>query len=120
MFNKQSQRSGFTLPEVLVTIAIVAVLAAAVVPTVTQQLSKGDDSSVTSGLTGLRTSVTEFVADTRKFPGALDDIFTRPLATADDAFGADYGTQANVRWNGPYSEGTPSAAGIDFGIMLLM
>ena len=42
MSRKRTRRGGFTLPEVLVTVAIVAILAAVVVPTVTNQIGKGD------------------------------------------------------------------------------
>ncbi len=42
---KKNVRRGFTLPEILVTVTVVAVLAAVVVPAVTQYVSKGDVAS---------------------------------------------------------------------------
>ena len=115
MFKQRSRRSGFTLPEVLVTVAIVAVLAAMVVPAVTQQIGKGDDSNLTAGVQSVRTAVTSFVADTRKFPGNMEDLFVRPADTDNDAFGSDYGAQAVSRWNGPYHVGTFSAGATELG-----
>ena len=41
---KTRVRRGFTLPEVLVTVTVVAVLAAVVVPAVTQYVSRGQSA----------------------------------------------------------------------------
>src|SRR5919109_3867613 len=81
MFKNRSSRAGFTLPEVLVTVAIVAVLAAIVVPTVTNQISKGDDTNLVTNIADIRTSITAFVSDARKYPSRLQDMVTVPLAT---------------------------------------
>lgn len=105
------RRAGFTLPEVLVTVAIVAILAAVVVPTVTNQISKGDDSNLTSNVASLRTGVTAFVSDVRKFPSRLQHLLNQPLATDDDIAGGDYGALAIGRWRGPYQTGSLKAAG---------
>ena len=86
----RTRRAGFTLPEVLVTVAIVAILAAVVVPTVTNQISKGDDSNLTSNVASLRTGVTAFVADVRKFPSRLQHRLIQPITTDDDITGGDY------------------------------
>lgn len=110
MFRNRSRRAGFTLPEVLVTVAIVAILAAVVVPTVTNQISKGDDANLTSNVASLRTGITAFVSDVRKFPGRLQHLLTQPVATDDDITGGDYGTLAVSRWRGPYQTGSLQAA----------
>ena len=110
MFRNRASRAGFTLPEVLVTVAIVAILAAVVVPTVTNQISKGDDSNLTSNVASLRTGITAFVSDVRKFPSRLQHLLTQPIATDDDITGGDYGALGVSRWRGPYQTGSLQAA----------
>lgn len=97
--------SGFTLPEVLVTVAIVAVLAAVVVPTVTSQISKGDEASFQTGTTNIRTGITAFVSDTRRWPGRVSDLYNAPVAADLDLFAVAYGAATVGRWRGPYVSG---------------
>jgi prepilin-type N-terminal cleavage/methylation domain-containing protein len=110
MFKQRSRRGGFTLPEVLVTVAIVAVLAAIVVPTVTNQIGKGDDTNMQTNVTSLRTGITAFVSDVRKFPSRMQHLQVKPGNTDDDIEGTDYGAGATSRWNGPYLSGSLKAA----------
>jgi prepilin-type N-terminal cleavage/methylation domain-containing protein len=107
MFNRS--RRGFTLPEVLVTVAIVAVLAAVIVPTVTNQLSKGDDTNLPTNVASLRSAITAFVTDTRKFPSRIQHLQVAPQTTDLDVEGNAYGTAAN-KWKGPYLAGGLKAA----------
>lgn len=102
---RRAKQSGFTLPEVLVTVAIVAVLAAVVVPTVTSQIGKGDEASFQTGTTNLRTGITAFVSDTRKWPGRVSDLYNAPVAADLDLFAVAYGAPAVARWKGPYVSG---------------
>jgi len=110
MLRHRTRRTGFTLPEVLVTVAIVAILAAIVVPTVTNQIGKGDDSNLATNVSSLRTGITAFVSDVRKFPSRLQHLLTLPISTDDDITGGDYGTAAVNRWRGPYQTGSLQAA----------
>src|SRR5437764_10627601 len=105
---KSFNRRGFTLPEVLVTVTIVAVLAAVMVPAVLNQVGKGDIPSVAQDLGAIRTAITTFAADTRRFPGHLTDLTgTTLLTTAKDFSGVAYGTDA-ANYHGPY---LPTVAG---------
>lgn len=106
---RRTKPSGFTLPEVLVTVAIVAVLAAIVVPTVTSQISKGDEANFQTGTTNIRTGITAFVSDTRRWPGRVSDLYNAPIATDLDLFGVAYGAQTVGRWKGPYVSGAMQA-----------
>lgn len=72
--SKTVRRRGFTLPEILVTVTVVAVLAAVVVPAVTQFAGKGDGPSTTSDLGALRTGVTSYVSVNRSYPSFLSDL----------------------------------------------
>jgi prepilin-type N-terminal cleavage/methylation domain-containing protein len=110
MLKKRSSRAGFTLAEVLVTVAIVAILAAVVVPAVTNQISKGDEANIASTVGSVRTGITAFVTDTRKFPGRVSDLFNAIAGTDDDVTAVDYGTPAAGRWKGPYMSGSLAAA----------
>jgi prepilin-type N-terminal cleavage/methylation domain-containing protein len=129
---RNRRRTGFTLPEVLVTVAIVAILAAVVVPAVTQQLGKADAPSFNASVAGLRTAVTSFVSDVRRFPGKVDDLQTQPTAATDfdlsgDGAGTGAGTYAPLgtaftaavvaRWRGPYesSSGSTGVVGVGYG-----
>lgn len=100
------RRAGFTLPEVLVTVAIVAILAAVVVPTVTNQIGKGDDANIQSNVASLRTGITAYVSDVRRFPSRLQHLLVQPLDTAKDITGGDYGALPVSRWRGPYQTGS--------------
>ena len=74
MDKKKIRRRGFTLPEVLVTVTVVAVLAAVVVPAVTQFASKGDAPATMEDLNAMRTAVTSYVVANRTYPATLSDL----------------------------------------------
>jgi len=98
------RRTGFTLAEVLVTIAIIAIIAAAVVPAVTSQIAKGDETTVVSAVTTMQTSITTFVTDVRSFPSRLSQLTIIPVAGGDTALnGTAYSAAQIARWKGPYS-----------------
>ena len=116
--NTSKRRSGFTLPEILVTVTIVAVLAAVVVPAVVQQVNKADQPSAVSDITGLRTGVNGFATDTRHFPRRLSQLTSSTLASTDsDIVGGVFGNDAS-RFHGPYlaasGKGHVSPSGIVF------
>lgn len=109
---KSSRRRGFTLPEVLVTVTIVAVLAAVMVPAVINQVAKGDLPAVSQDVAALRTSVTTFAADTRGFPQRLSQLGKASLALTDTAItGSPFGAEAVAGYKGPYASITAGHAG---------
>jgi type IV pilus assembly protein PilE len=101
---RKSKRSvrGFTLAEVLVTVAIIAVIAAVVVPAVTGQMDKGDLGRVSNDIANLRTGVEQFVSDVRKYPGTIGQL-SRAITTTDkDILSSSYTSGYTSRWKGPY------------------
>ena len=99
-----SNRAGFTLPEVLVTVAIVSVLAAIVVPTVTSQIARGDETKFQTTITNIRTGITAFTSDTRRYPRRISHLFN-PITGQNDLSGTAFGATVAGRWRGPYVSG---------------
>ena len=99
---RRQARRGFTLPEVLVTLAIVATLAAVLLPALNNQLSKGDAGRLTSDLVAVQTAVGAFTSDVRRYPLDLTDLKTKPASGDLDILGAAYGATLVNRWRGPY------------------
>ena len=100
-------RPGFTLAELLVTVTIIAVLAAVVVPSIGGTLFKGDVGRSTSDLTNMRGGMEQFLADVRKYPGRPIHLTTKIIANSstsdfDRADSLAYSTNAVTRWKGPY------------------
>ena len=101
--NQRTRRRGFTLPEVLVTIALLSLLAAVVIPSVVGQITSGETSKVEQNLLAIRSGVEQFASDVHRYPRDVGQLL-RPLVTADsDVFSiTPYPTPLSSRWRGPY------------------
>ena len=99
---KRRTRTGFTLPEVLVTIAIVATLAAVLLPALNSQLTKGEASRASNDLLAVQTAVNTFVSDVRRYPASLSHL-TLPVTVGQaDINGNLYPAPLVAKWKGPY------------------
>lgn len=104
-----SRRRGLTLPEVLVTLAIIAILAAVMIPALTGQLVKGDAGRVAEDLKSVQTGIGAFVSDVRRYPRTVNQLTLKivtgtagtRLQTGLPASG-DYTTAQVNRWRGSY------------------
>lgn len=103
-----ARRSGFTLIETIVTIALLAVIAAFVVPTVIQKAGAGDPVKVQNDLTAIQTSLETFATDSKAgFPRLLVSLTARPTVASQLVDLSSSGTLAMTTnqvasWNGPY------------------
>lgn len=99
-------RRGFTLIETVVTVGIVATLAAVVVPQVVKQFDAADPTKTAEDLNSIRTAIDVFGVNVRpQQPGDIEDLVNRPLATTAGevtVLGAQYSSSENLAWNGPY------------------
>lgn len=106
------RNAGFTLIEVLVTIVVIGVLAAVVIPAVTAQVTAGDSARVLADLNNVRTGIENFDIAVRQFPGDIDDLVNQPgtsvSSTGSDVDAAVDGALyvATTSWSGPYIEAT--------------
>jgi general secretion pathway protein G len=100
------KRKGFSLGEILVAVAILAVIAAVIIPSIGGQLNKGESARISNDLVGIRSGVEQFLADVRRYPSSLVQLQTKPTA----ALASDTGANASgtftalqvARWKGPY------------------
>jgi prepilin-type N-terminal cleavage/methylation domain-containing protein len=95
-------KRGFSLAEILVAIAIIAVVGAIVIPSIGGQLRSGDESRVQQDLTTLRTGAEQFLADVRRYPNSVGQLVVKPATTESGLTGGVYTTAQTGRWRGPY------------------
>lgn len=93
---------GFTLAEILVALALIALLAAVLLPTVAGQLFKGDSSRVSQDLNAVRSGVEQFLADVHRYPGRYSHLSQSIVNTDTDINGTAYPTNIASKWAGPY------------------
>jgi prepilin-type N-terminal cleavage/methylation domain-containing protein len=118
-------RAGFTLIETIVTVGLIAVLAAFVVPSVLKKADAADPVKVANDLNSISTAIQSFASDVKgALPGDLEDL-TEPLLTNaacnatlpcdSTVTHADIYTDQQIKlWKGPYLAAsivpTPTAA----------
>lgn len=88
------------MAEVLVTLAIIAVMAAVLLPALNQQLAKGDTGRLASDLTNIQTAAQAFVSDVHRYPSSLSQLTT--AVTGTDITGAAIPPALQAKWKGPY------------------
>jgi prepilin-type N-terminal cleavage/methylation domain-containing protein len=133
---KTRNRRGFTLGEVLVSVAIVAILAAVVMPAIGSQVTKGDLGRVSSDLLTMRGAAEQFLSDVRRYPnsvGQLSNSFTAaannygpliansscPATFTGGTFATKYTSAEVARWRGPYlTKDSVTAIGTGYGLSI--
>jgi prepilin-type N-terminal cleavage/methylation domain-containing protein len=78
---RRRSRAGFTLVETIVTVGLIAVMAAFVVPSVLKKADAADPVKVANDLNSISTAVQSFASDVKgALPGDIEDL-TEPLFT---------------------------------------
>lgn len=107
------REKGFTLPEIIVTITLIAILASVVVPTIISQVKKGDPARTGSDFLAVRGATEQFLTDVRKYPSGIGEL-TSHITTAQSPLPgtslATFGGAEVNRWRGPYLSKDSSAA----------
>ena len=102
-------KRGFTLIETVVTVGIVAAMAAVVIPQVARQFDTGEYARLQNDLKNLQTGIETFNVNVKALPGDIDD-----LVNLIDVVGADstltsltastpvFTSTQDDLWKGPY------------------
>lgn len=109
------RRGGFTLIETIVTVGLIAVIAAFVIPTVVQKAGAGDPVKVQNDLNTVRTAIESFATDIKNgFPHQINSVTAKPTAGV-NLFLDSTAMNANqvAVWNGPYMGATVGTAAND-------
>ena len=116
MLSHRSGRSaGFTLLEIVITLAIIGVLVAALMPQVVGRVTQGQSASLLSTLTGLQDAANAHRGDVGRYPQRLSQLAVAPTAGTEDSCGRVIPGFALSGWAGPYLERNVTAAGIAIG-----
>ena len=103
MKNANRRNAGFTLIELVVTIAILTLLAGILVPAVGNYMEKGKNGKVTAELRELVNAITNYNVDTGAWPGATDiTTLTTTNWALTDIPCLYKNTFSKTGWNGPY------------------
>lgn len=103
----RKQRRGFTLVETVVTVGIIAALAAIIYPTVIKQFDTADPARVAEDLGNIRTGLEAFGVNVRpQLAGDIEDLINRPIVIAgtldSTSTGSAYTAIEQSAWLGPY------------------
>ena len=102
---------GFSLVEILVALAIIAAVAAILIPGVANRVRQSESSSIAATLDALRAGILEYRADVRRYPTNLQYLSEQP-ANAEDICGRDVPAGFLANWKGPYVNRPITAAGL--------
>jgi prepilin-type N-terminal cleavage/methylation domain-containing protein len=105
---RTAMRKGFTLIETVVTVGIVAAMAAVVIPQVAKQFDAADPTRVQNDLKNIQTAVEAFSVNVKALPGDIDDLANQTALLEDSSLTTSatalptFSATENGLWKGPY------------------
>lgn len=114
-----TRRTGFSLAEILVTIAIIAALSVVAIPAVMNKLTEARAAALAETLDGINETVQSYRGNVGRYPRFLSQLSTKPATGAPEIC---VGTQPDVninQWRGPYTSRTFTTAGTSIGDALV-
>ena len=111
------RQAGFSLFEMMIVVAIIAILSAALVPNLMSSLHKAEQVRVESDISKIQTQVQFYYLNERRLPRSMEDLVPTYLtSTPKDPWGAPY---VHIRENRKHfivsygRDGMPGGRGVD-------
>ena len=120
---RSSRRHAFSLVEALVALALIALIAALVIPTAKSQLDKGEVTAVTQNLQGIREAILAYRENVGLYPSQLVQLVTKPGVSGVTTFSSclTVTPAANIaKWRGPYLGQEMTTSGLPSGDVLIL
>jgi general secretion pathway protein G len=96
------RRAGFTLVEIMIALAILALLAAMLYPTAASQLRSGRSTALANQLDNLRQAIANYRENVQRYPKVLTQLTNQPVAGALESCSGALPGPLMARWRGPY------------------
>jgi prepilin-type N-terminal cleavage/methylation domain-containing protein len=119
---KSESTRGFTLIEVMVTLAILALLAGVIITQVTPRIFQGQAAALSSTFKSLSGAITTFRQDVGRYPQRLSHLDDPIVATTQFDLchtAGGYSAATAGRWTGPYIDRAVDPAGLVVGDALI-
>jgi len=116
MLRRRGSAPGFSLAEVLVALAVVAVLAAVIAPAIASLVTRARIDGAAETLEGISDAIVTFHDDVGEYPQSMTQL-VEPLVNGDqDICGNNYNGGERNRWAGPYWHRGIPAGGLPISI----
>lgn len=106
-------RRGFTLIELAIAMALIALLAGVLIPTMFRRSQDAQSTAMLQNLNALTIALNAFKADVGRYPSRLTMLSTAPVAASVDICSRTMPLFGS--WNGPYMDRTLTATGLPTG-----
>jgi type II secretory pathway pseudopilin PulG len=111
-------RRGLTMAEILIMLAVLAVLAAVLVPAVQGRIDSGEAAALADNFTQLRRAVVAYRNDVGRYPRTLEQLSAKPgtgSVPITDACSQNVPVAGRNAWRGPYLAQLVTTSGIATG-----
>ena len=108
----KSERWGFSMAEVIVTIAIIAILVATLIPQFNSYLEKGRVAKLEETLVTLTGALRDFDRNTGQYPKTLFPLVRAAALSDANICGTSFTAAVVNSWRGPYLMADVTASGI--------
>ena len=105
---------GFSLPEILVALAIIAALSVVALPSIMNKLTEARAASLAQTLDGINDSFQSYRGNVGRFPRTLSQLTTKPTGGV-DLCGLSVPAVNVNQWRGPYSSRSFETGGTRIG-----